>query len=451
MTSYSSVAPFYGPIRNLLRVWVRLTFRPLRVLRSEKKLESGPALLVIHHPFSLPRALALIARLDRRIQLLVERRFLKGWAAGRLAASLGMIPYDYEGKGWPAIVEHVSALAARGETVAVFTRQQPANEDEPEWFAPEAAEIALEAQARLGREFALPVCLVHLFWPVPPSRLEEILIYFDAPITVDLALLNESDFSRQLRAMDHALARAGHRSPFRLHPESVERFLAGLEGVMREDLAEGWHRRPDWKQTVEDFDLSPFLVKLTHQLNDTHPGRLVALSEDLDRYRETKRRAALRRLRAETAGEWFRSRWRRLAAWIETVAGFPVACYGLANLFPAWLVLKFAGRLRKDFWQAGPGEWALRVFVAVGGYAGEVALAAQFLSRSEAGIYAPSLLFSGGYALRYLWLLEHRIPALAHSAFKGKDAERLRELRKTLIDELKLDQDRLANLWNIAH
>ncbi|MGH9375032.1 MAG: 1-acyl-sn-glycerol-3-phosphate acyltransferase [Terriglobia bacterium] len=443
--------PFYRLERALLRLWFRFVFRRVRVLQAEQTSRAAPRLLVVNHPFSLAHTLAMVAALDRNLRCLAERRSEPNRAVQWLSGALGVVTYDYESESWPSVVEGASTLLGRGGAVMVFARQRAADSTEAAGFAPEAAEIALEAQGRLGREAALLIHPVHVFWPAPPSSSEELLIYVDSPVPVNLALLEESDFARQLKSMDAEIERACHRSPLRLHDDTVSRFIAGLEGVMREDLAETWSRRRNWKQSVDDLELSPFLVKLTHQVNDRHPARLAALCERLAKYREAKRRASLGELKAETAGGWFKNKWLRLGAWLETVIGFPVACYGLLNLIPAWLIARLAGLLRDGLWRTPPREWMLRVLVAIGCYTCQIALAATLLPRWEAGIYAPSILFSGAYALRYLWLTEHRIPVLAQSVAKEKRSARLRRMRRGLIDELKQDQDRFASLWNLAH
>ena len=448
---FSELPASYEFTRKLLRLWSRFIFRRVRVLQAEEMPRSGPLLLVVNYPFSLVHAFAVMAALDRKLRCLAERKSARSWIGRWFSRSLGMIPYDYEAADWPTVVETASTLLSHGGAIMVFARQQAASSTEAAGFAPEAAEIALEAQARLGREVALPVHPVHVFWPAPPSSSEELLIHLDAAVTVKLTLLEEGDFSQQLKGMDGEIERGCRQNPFRLRPETVEHFITALEGVMREDLAEAWSQRPNWKQSVDELELSPFLVKLTHQINDRHPARLTALCEGLAAYREAKRRASLGQFKAETAGGWFRSGPRRMAAWLETLLGFPVACYGLLNLLPAWLVAKLAGLLRKGLWEATPREWTTRVLVTLGCYVVQIALAAHFLPRWEAGIYAPSLLFSGAYSLRYLWLAEHRIPVLAQSVAKGKRVARLRRMRRELIEELKQDQDRFASLWNIAH
>ncbi len=444
-------SPFYRLGRSLLWLWFRFIFRRIRVLNAEQAPATGPLLLIVNDPFTLAHAFAMVAALNRDLRFLVEQRSASGSVVRHLSNILGMLPYDYQSESWPSVVEAASTLLSRGAAVMVFARQQPAGSAEGAAFAPEAAEIALEGQARLGREVTLPVHPVHVFWPAPPSKSEELLIHVDASVPVNLALLEESDFARQLRSMDAEIERACCRNPFRLQSDTVDHFISGLEGVMREDLAETWSRRRNWKQSVDDLDLSPFLVKFTHQVNDRLPARLAALCEALAEYREAKRRTALDEFKMEVAGGWLKNKWLRLGTWLETVAGLPAACFGLLNLIPAALIAKLAGLLRNGLWQAGPREWTLRVLVAVGCYACQIGLAAYLLPRWEAGIYAPSAIFSGAYALRYLWLAEHRIPVLLHTITKEKRSAGLRRMRRGLIGELKHDQDRFAGLWNVAH
>lgn len=441
----------YGFIRAVLRLWFRFIFRRIRVLQAVQGPHSGPLLLVVNDPFSMVHAFAVIAALERNLRCLVERKPAQSWAERWLSRALGMIPYDYESEDWPSVVEAVSAFISHGGAVMVFARQQADHSAETAGFAPEAAEIALETQAKLGRELALPLHPLHVFWPAPPSSSEELQVHLDAAAPVKLSLLEESDFSRQLKSMDAEIELACRQNPFRLRPETVGHFITALEGVMREDLAETWSRRPNWKQSVDDLELSPFLVKLTHRINDKDPARLAALCESLAAYYEAKRRASLGQFKAETAGNWFRAAPYRLAAWVEAVLGFPVACYGLLNLLPAWLIAKLAGQLRKGLWGATRREWTIRVLAALGCYIVQIALAAHFLPRWEAGIYAPSIVFSGAYALRYVWLSENRIPVLAQGVVQGKHRAKLGRMRRELIEELEQDQDRFATLWNIAH
>ncbi|MGH9325960.1 MAG: 1-acyl-sn-glycerol-3-phosphate acyltransferase [Terriglobia bacterium] len=436
---------FYGLFRAVFRLWFGLFFRRVRILGT--KPVSGPALLVVNHPPSLAAALIVVAAFDRPVHYLLEREQLGGWLSRWCAHRLGFIGWDFQ-EDWTPTLEACCAVLNQGGIVLVFARQRAA--EGQFGFAPEAAEIALEADTHMLRDRLLPVYPLHIFLPVPPSHLEELLIHLDDPLsTVDGAWVQESELDARLTAVDRELEGACNRNPFRLQPVAVERFITGLEGVMREDFEESWARRANWKQKAEDFELSPFLVKLANQLNKGHPGRLVALNEALEAYQEAKRQTALTSFRKETGETWFRSGWRRALVWVESVVGFPIAAYGLLNLLIAWWLVWMLGFFRKGLWQSTPGEWAARVLVTIGCYAGQIALAAHFLPRIEAGYYAPSLPISGAYLIRYLWLVKHRTKAL-HQA-QGGGETRLRQMRKALIDELKQDQDRYAALWKIAH
>lgn len=439
-------------LRGALRLWFGLLYRRIRVLNSEALSPSGPALLVVNHPSGFTDALILNAALDRPVHCLLEHGRLRGLLARTCARSLGIITYDYEGESWPSALQACCEVLDHEGLIVAFARQQPSSSEDSSGFAPEAAELALEAQAYLERGAPLPIYPANLFLPAPPSQSSEVMIHVGAPLSgISRSGALEAGMARTLKALDGEIERACRQNPFRLRPDDMAHFTAGLEEVMREDFAESWARRAHWKQKVEDFELSPFLVKLLNQLNCGHPGRLVALREALQAYREARRRDALSRLKAEMAGEWFESKGRRMAGWVETVLGFPVACYGLLNLLIAWLVLHLSGLLRKGLWDATPGEWAARGGIVLACYAGQIALAAHFLPRAEVGYYAPSLFLSGGYFLRYVWLVEHRSKLLIQVAGKTRRAAKLRRMRKMLIEELKRDQDRYATIWKIAH
>jgi 1-acyl-sn-glycerol-3-phosphate acyltransferase len=439
-------------LRNVLRFWFGMFFRRIRVLNIEALSRTGPALLVVNHPPGFADALILNAAFDRPVHCLLEHRYLKSILKRWCARALDMIAYEFEGEDWPAALGNCCEIFARGGLVLVFARQQTVSSEEPASFAPEAAEIAFEAQTYLEREAPLPIHPVNLFLPVPPSQSDEVLISVGSSLVFpEIALKPGVDPEQKIKAVDEELERVCRQNPFRLRPEEIDQLIAGLEGVMREDFAERWARRENWKQRVEEFELSPFLIRLVSQLNYGHPGRLVALNEALQSYHEARRKEALSRFKIETAGNWFRNTGQRWGAWLETLVGFPIACYGLLNSLIAWLVLHLIGSLRKGLWEATAGEWAKRVIVTVICYAGQIALAAHFLPRSEAGYYAPSVFIAGGYLLRYLWLLEHRSHILVQTLGKERRISKLRRMRKALIEELKRDQDRYATLWKLVH
>ncbi len=435
---------FYNLVRGVLRIWCGLNLGRIRVLRAETALVSGPAVLVVNHPTSFLDALILIAAFQRRVTCFLDRPFLRGPLRMLAARTLDITAFEFRDEAWPAILQFSQETLNRGRLILVFATQALRHSEAEPAFAPAGAEIAAKAD--------VPAHPVHLFFPVPPSRMSELLIHVDGPLYASETVPgNGEESSNRIRAFDAAIRHACRQNPFRLQPEDVDHFLVGVEGVMREDFAERWSKRPNSKQKLEDFELSPFLVKVVRELNRSHPGRLAALSESLESYREARRRAALAILRAKTAGPWFRSWWRRLAVWCESVAGFPVACYGLLNLLIVWLLLRLLGLLRRGLWNATPREWTMRTLVALACYASQIALAAHFLPRSEAGYYAPSLPISGAYLLRYLWLLDHRTRVVALGLDKQPRFQHLRRMRHRLVAELKRDEDRYAAVSKIAH
>lgn len=441
---------FYRLVRRVLSLWFGLIFRRVRVLGAEMIPETGPVLFIVNYPAGFAEALLLMAALPRRVHCLLERQLLKGPLERLIAGALGAITCDLSEDQWPAALDAACKLFGEGSAILAFARRRQAGTGGDLTRA--AAEVALEAEAYLGREAPLPVVPVHLFLPVPPSGAGEVLVQFDRALGAQGAPWSrEPELGQAIRLLTRAIDQACGESPFRLQPDVVNQFLTGLESVMREDFAERWAHRSNWKQRVEDFDLSPFLVRLTHHLNESQPGRLAALNESLCAYEEGKRRAALRQIRNETAGAWRKAAWRRMLVWVETILGFPIACYGWLNLLIAWFIIWVAGLWKTRLWNASPGQWLARILIAIACYAGQIALVGHYFSRSVAGFYAPSLPVSGAYLIRYLWLLDHRTRVLAGGVGVGKRAAMLRRRRTALIEEVKLDQNRYAATLKIAH
>jgi len=172
----------------------------------------------------------------------------------------------------------------------------------------------------------------------------------------------------------------------------------------------------------------------------------VALRESLDGYQETQRRWSEHRLETELAGPWLKSPWRRLMGWAESVAGFPVAAWGLINQIGAGAVLAATGFLRPKPGRSTASLWAVRVAVALACYAVQVAVVGRYFSRAAAGTYAASLPFSAVYLWRYAWLLRHRTGMLYHAAFLPVTARKLTHMRSQLIEQLDTVRDSYAKI-----
>src|SRR5207248_7837142 len=162
-------------------------------------------------------------------------------------------------------------------------------------------------------------------------------------------------------------------------------------------------------------------------------GRLVALRESLDRYREAQRALALRRLQIDFGAPWLKSPWRRIAAWVESVAGLPVAAYGLLNLVGAGLILLATGRLKRQSARSWKSVWAARAAVALVCYVVQTWACAHFLGRAAAGYYAVSLPLSAAYLARYWWLLRHRTRLVILAASLPAQSAKLARLQKQLL------------------
>lgn len=435
----------YRCLRRALRIWFSLNFHHIRVLQAEELAASGPALLVVNHPASFLDALLLIAALDRPIRCFIESALLQRPMTRAWAKGLGFIEWPDGQQEQTSAFSLSCEILRKGGAVLAFAAGQPESSNSPNTLAAAVPMIAIEAESDSPATAPLSIHLIHLHLPVAPSQASEILVHIDRPLhAVDTS--DGAAAGQQARAAAFAaeMDRACRENPFRLRVGDLAHFLTGIECAMRQDFEERWTRRPNSKQRVEDFDLSPYLVRLIHHLNYRHPGRLTALCEILRAYQEKRRSLALIALREETAGRWYRSPIRRLAAWVETVIGGPIAAYGLLNLLPAWLGLHLGKSFRRGLWDVPAGVWMVRLIAALACYTGEIVAAALFLPRWAVGYYAPSLLASGAYLLRYLWLLKTRTNVVVASLERKRGERRLRFMRKKLIAEINRDQQRFA-------
>jgi 1-acyl-sn-glycerol-3-phosphate acyltransferase len=441
----------YRLARSLLRFWFWLFFPRIRLLQVETMPASGPAVLIVNHPASLLDALILIAAFEREIDCLVRSDRLRGRLRGFIARAFGMIPYEEDQASPQPALEMCWESVAEGRVVAVFAEPEARKPAERPAFAVRAATLALEAELRQTADPGVALFPVHLYLPVAPSRSTEVLIYVDAPLTARQYLRGGNEqIAQRTRVLAEALDRACRQNAFRLPPTEFAWLLADVEEVLRADLEAEWAARPNWKQSAEGFRLSRFVEESAEQLNALHPGRLIALRESLDRYRETERRSALRQIEIELSGEWLKSPVRQLTGWAESVLGFPAALYGLVNHIPIAFILLATGLLRRGDRRSSTAVWATRGLVVLACYSIAVAWCARHFGRAAAGYYAASLPFSGAYLWRYVWLFRRRTRLLLFSARARLDTRTLALLRKEFITELNQVRDTYSEFPGVA-
>ena len=446
-----SVSGGYKIFRGLVRLWIRTTLRKIRAIAADSALESGPTVLVVSHPGSFYEAVLLVAGLDRQLECLVERNLLRGPWRKLLAWGLSMIPYEKEGDGWRKAVETACNALGHSRGLAIFAELQAVEARDAKGFARMAATIVVEAESRNANQLDVVVAPTHLFTPAGRSDSGEAIVHVDRRIPPQVYMLERKNPTERRQALSAALEAACCQNVFRLQPHDVQNFLSDLEGVLRMDLEEEFASRPNWKQKAEGFDLSGFLVEWAGRLNGLDPGRLIALRELLNGYREARRRAALEQLEVETAGAWVKTSWRRAAGWAETLVGFPVALYGAANHLVAGGVLHAAGLLKPRAEMERTARWALRSVSVLVLYAVQIWLCAHFLGRAAGGTYAVTLPLSGLYFLRYVWVLRRRTRLLVLNASASRKAAALRTLRKDLVRELNAARDVYVEALEFVH
>ncbi len=436
----------YTIVRLLLRVWFGVVYGKIRLLGAADEAASGAAVLVVGHPPRLFDVLLLVAGLDRQLHCLVDPAIVRGLALRFLVRSLGTIP-DAPG-GWEDAIHACRESLEREETIVVFT-QGPGDIGDAQPRLTALARMALDVESRRSSPLEIAVLPVHVMMPFAP--LSEALIHFgEAIFPRDLLSSGHSAPEERAAELRAALSQACEANPFALRREDVDHLLGDLTQVLRSALAAEWEARPDWKQTVEGFTLSRFVAAWVEQANRFDPHKLVALRETLDTYREAQRRYALRTFEIENA-PWMRSMVRRALAWMESVLGLPVACYGLVSHLPAGLLALLSGlwgRLKK---RTRPGEWAVGVALVVSSYAAMIAFVSHRFGRSAAGYYAVTLPLSGIYLWRYTWLWRHKTHLLLQQLLAPRHQTRLWRRRKQLLVQVEAARNAYADTLGLAH
>jgi len=440
----------YRFVRGLVRIWFDLVFRKIRLLRGDTIPVSGAMILAVSHPASFLDALILVAALERQVRCLLDRNLLRGYWRGRLAQWLGIISHEPEGTGRATALQVAREALAQREAVVVFAEYQAVKSGNLAPVGLAAATLAVEAESQRAGQLGLSLFPVHMFLPVGRSQSSELVIHVDSPL-FPKEFLSAGTGDLPVRRLAAALEEALEENAFRLQPGDLRQFLTDLEEVLRVDLEDEWAARPRSKQKVEGFKLSEFVAEWIEQLNFLNPGRLVALRDDLDAYREERRRWSLRQAEIEAGGTWLQSPVRCIWYWLESVVGLPIAVYGLANHLLAWVLLFWAGLLKKESERDRTLEWVLRALIVLGCYAAQVLLCAYWLGRATAGYYALTPPLSGAFLSRYEWLLRARTRLLILAARLRQEAQKLRRQRKRFVEDLNRARDAYAETLGIPH
>ena len=448
---HSRVSFLYRLVRAVVRVWTGLFFRRIRALNPESVPDPAAVLIVVSHPASFLDALLLIAALQRQVRCYLPPQFLRGPARGLLGWLLGMVRFEQTGEESAEVIGMACDLLAKGQAVLFFVEEVPAKPGEAPHFSPIPAVIAMRAEARTSGQLGMEILPVHLFLPVAQLYSSEVLVHVGAPLIPREYLAKGGNMSEQARLLAAALEEACRQNVFRLHSGDIHQFLADLEEIFRADVAETWAARPNWKQKLDGFGLSRFIAEWVEQLNGLHPGQLVALRDLLDSYRETHRRCSLDRLEVDQAGAWIKATWRRLGSWMESALGLPVALYGFINHLVACLILYRVGLLSRDTDKNVAARWVGRVLVVGICYAAQIMVCDLMLGRIVAGYYALTLLPSGLYFLRYLWLVRNRTRPLFLDLRARREASKLLRMRRSLVQEINAARNGYAERLGLAH
>lgn len=394
------------------------------MLQAERAPLDGPTILVVNHPARWLDMMTVISAFDEAILCLVDSSLLESSWSRAVAWAFGIERFDPDGSS--ATLAAAKSRLGAGGVVAVFGTLTGVREPGRGFAA--VASLAAGAESDYPQQAAVAVVPVHLL--LPRSGRHEAFVHMGEPVFVEDGLAA-------------SLERCCASHPFALQPDSVNRFLADVEQVMREELEEDWTARANWKQDADGFQLSGFVEVLCERLNRLDPACLVELREALDTYREARRRWALGELQGEGHNR-LSSILRREGVWAEAVVGFPVALYGLLNHLAVGLVLWGAGLLRRQDRRGKAEVWFLRAALVLAVYAGEIALVAHWFSRSAAGYYAVSLPLSGAYLARYAWLWRRRIRHLLRAPRVPSSGDQLRKMRRRWIARFDAVRDAFA-------
>jgi glycerol-3-phosphate O-acyltransferase / dihydroxyacetone phosphate acyltransferase len=434
----------YRLMRAVVRFGLRVFFPRLRMLNLERVERPGPAILLMTHPRSVPVALLLITALERPVHCLVPSAEVRGYFRGLAARALGIQAFDCTREEQNSMLNSCLGVLANQGMLVLLSGQNLRDGGGRPLVADFAARLTVEAILQSQGQFQPGIYPVHWFLGTG-RRGPEPLMCVDNPIEAKefLPKVGE-DVAKASKHLVAAIRNAIGSNIFGLAEADLEHFNRELEDLSREHLRQLWSRRPGWKQRPEDLEFSSYARKWIAEQNRTDPALLVELRETLASYREAHRQCSLGELLVETSGPWQASHPRVVAAWIETVLGFPVAFYGLVNHLLALVILSFSGLFGNSPERDPKVEWLLRIFAVLSSYTLQISVANFWWGRAVAGYYALTLPVSGAYLWRYRWLIRRRVRVLVRKVLHPAMLSRVARERETILRRFNQELERTA-------
>lgn len=372
----------YRILIRFLRVVNQLYFVDVRSVGREHVPERGPVILAANHPSSILDSILLATQIRRTINYLARSGLFRFPLLAGLFRRLGAVPIyrpdevsDYAERN-VAVFEKVFELLERGGCVGIFPegRNSPPTRIGP--MRKGAARMALGAEARNGYELGLVIVPVGVIFETRGLLMSTVLLRFGRAIRVaDYARLHRLDpehaHSRLTADIGEAITReAGHMQDDRFG-QLVEDFTE----VFGETLAErfetdrpqpeehrpfhrrwllamaAWYRRstPESSKAFERrMHSRRFISDVLATAWSSHPERVVALHNRLERYKDHLRQTELREAMAQSFDEPVRQRLIRLRMTMYALMMAPIALFGLLHNVLPYALTRFAGSLSRD-------------------------------------------------------------------------------------------------------
>ncbi len=435
------IPAIYRLLRAIVRFGAWLWFPKIRLLNREKLQQSQAALLIANYPASFRAALLLAATIDRPVLFLLSSQNFRGPFRKLMGRGLGIIPAESTAEDTSLEMSFFTGALANWGAIALFTGESRTIRGQR---TPDANLVAKVAAEAAKQQIELAIYALHGFLPFDDRKIAP-AVYVQGPIQAQSAPPETSEnYLEPAEQLADAIQKNLEENVFALTVVEIEHFRCDIEDISHEDIEEEWSQLPDWKQQAGDLHLSGFVKQWVDEQNQADPGRLVALRNLVDDYREARRRCWMGRFMVETSGPWRKSVFQMALAWIECLLGLPAALYGLVNHAAAGLILFLAGLLKRSGKRDPKVEWLWRAFVVLGCYSVQILLFDLWQGRAAAGYYALTLPLSGAYLWRYLWLARNRGHLLLLQATLPHRSVRLLRTRENLLGNLEHEIARYA-------
>lgn len=437
------ISMLYRFLKLIVGLGIRVYYREIRVIHSERLDHEGPLILIANHPNTLMDAWIMGYINRRRVHYMAKATFFNSPFKRRVLDAIGMIPINRKSDGVVTGVTNRDSFEAcyelleSGEILVIFPEGTSYLERRLREIKTGTARIALEVEKRNEGHLGLKVIPVGLNYMSADSFRGSIMVHVGKPIAVEPFIAEY--------ATNQGIAAKKLTERFRTE---LSRVFVTMDDEAKEQLVHQLTQLFDTRYSKdEDKGVQQSIGLLKHiqaRLEEVAVATPWKLEEIREQTTELAKSLTLFGIRPDFLDRPYRATLylrQTLQSWLFLLITIPLFLFGFVhNVVPYFAIGKLVPRMTKEVEYHAPLVVLLGLFLYPLTYAGWCFLYDALFSPSWLMLllYAAALPLTGLFAHFFLRYIRHLLSKQQFSRFAKR--------RRSVFQQLKTQRDALKEL-----